>query len=127
MIDIKSGILKIGEDLVFSPKFTYRDFMKTPYFNGQDSKRVIYLEDRKTIDDKSYLISFFFRNEQLYMVSLINCDEDISPRDELMRKKLHDNILQKYGIENGKEYVWGRVESNYDARSNESSIDIFYY
>lgn len=127
MIDIKSGVLKIGKDLILSPKFTYKDFMKTPYFKGQDGVSMIYLEDKESIDDKLYIISLFFQKQKLYMVSLINCDDDIVAKEELKRKKIHDEILRKYGIESGKEYVWGRIESNYDVRSNVSSIDIFYY
>lgn len=126
MIDERTGVLKIGENLIFSPQFTYKDFMKTPYYNGQDGVRMIYLKDKQIIDEKSYIVSFFFRDEKIYMVSLINCDEDIAEKDEQGRKKVHDNILQNSCIENGKEYTWGKVESNYDARSNISSIDILY-
>lgn len=87
MIDIKSGVLKIGKDLIFSPKFTYKDFMKTPYFKGQDGVSMIYLEDKESIDDKLYIISLFFQKQKLYMVSLINCDDDIVAKEELKRKK----------------------------------------
>lgn len=70
-------------------------------------------------------VSFFFREGKIYMVSLINCDENISEDREKERKEIHDRILIQEGIESGKEYNWGKIESKYDVRSNVSSIDIF--
>ncbi|WP_236354814.1 hypothetical protein [Konateibacter massiliensis] len=77
MIDIKTGIFKIDDDLIFSPNFSYDDFKKTPYFKGQDSIRMIYLDNKQRIDGKTYIVSFFFREEKIYMISLINCDDSI--------------------------------------------------
>lgn len=45
---------------------------------------------------------------------------------EPQRKLIHDKILVKYGIENGKGYPWGKVVSDYDARGNVSAITIYY-
>jgi hypothetical protein len=40
---------------------------------------------------------------------------------------MHDEILLKEGIESGKRYPWGKVELEYDVRSNVSSIDVYYF
>ena len=43
------------------------------------------------------------------------------------RKILHDDILNELGINQQMEYSWGKISSDYDARSNVSSIDIMYF
>ena len=47
--------------------------------------------------------------------------------DEDKRKILHDDILNELGINQQMEYSWGKISSDYDARSNVSSIDIMYF
>lgn len=126
MINIHTGILKINSDLIFSPYYNFEDFKRTSYFKGQDGVRIIYLDEKQTINGRTYLVSFFFREGKIYVVSLVNCDQSISENEEKTRKERHDEILFQEGIESGKEYNWGKIESNYDARSNVSSIDIFY-
>ena len=61
------------------------------------------------------------------MVSLICCDKEFSEKDEDKRKILHDDILNELGIDHQMEYSWGKISSDYDARSNVSSIDIMYF
>ena len=61
------------------------------------------------------------------MVSLVCCDKEFSEKDEYKRKKLHDDILRELGINQKKEYTWGEISSDYDVRSNVSSIDIMYF
>lgn len=126
MIDLKKGIIKINDNLVFSPNFSYDDFKKTPYYNGQNNVRMIYLNEYQIIEGRKYMVSFFFKKDKIYMVSLVNCDEIISEDNEKRRKKKHDNILSLEKIENGKEYCWGKIQSEFDARSNVSSINIYY-
>ncbi len=126
MIDLKKGIIKINDNLIFSPNFSYEDFKKTPYFNGQNNVRMIYLNEYQIIEGRKYMVSLFFKKDKIYMVSLVNCDEIISEDNEKRRKKKHDNILSLEKIENGKEYSWGKIQSEFDARSNVSSINIYY-
>ena len=61
------------------------------------------------------------------MVSLICCDEEFSEKDEYKRKVLHDDVLNELGIVQKMEYSWGTVSSDYDPRSNLSSINIMYF
>ena len=38
-----------------------------------------------------------------------------------------EDILNELGINQQMEYSWGKISSDYDARSNVSSIDIMYF
>lgn len=126
MIDIKNGNIKVNDDLIFFPGFSFNDFKRTPYYKGQDGVRMIYLDEPQKIGKYKFLVGFFFKNGIIYMLSLINCDKNFEVNNEKNRKDIHDLILEENGIQNGKEYKWGRVISEYDARSNISSINIFY-
>ena len=59
-------------------------------------------------------------------MSLICCEQEYSEKNEKERKLLHDEILHKLGIDSNSRYVWGKILSEYDARSNLSSINIIY-
>ena len=126
MIDIKNGEFKVNDSLIFFPGFTFNDFKRTPYFKGQDGVRIIYLDEPQKIGKYKFLVGFFFKDRVIYMVTLINCDKDFQENEEKNRKGIHDSILQENGIEDGKEYKWRKVVSGYDARSNISSINIYY-
>ena len=41
-------------------------------------------------------------------------------------KKIHDKILTEMGLLQGEKYQWGKIVSEYDVRSNISSINIYY-
>lgn len=56
-----------------------------------------------------------------------SCDKEYSERDESKRKVLHDNILKELGIIEHNKYDWGAISSDYDARSNISSINVTYF
>ena len=85
------------------------------------------LDEQQIIDNRKYIVSLFFRNGKIYMMSLICCDKEFSEKDEDKRKILHDDILNELGINQQMEYSWGKISSDYDARSNVSSIDIMYF
>ena len=126
-MDINNGIIKIDIELVVKPDFTFEQFKETKFYNNQDGIRIIYLDGRQIIENRKYIVSLFFRNGKIYMVSLICCEQEYSENDECKRKDLHDIVLQEFGIvENGK-FEWGEIKSVYDARSNISSINIIYY
>ncbi len=126
MINKKTGELRVNEDLIFSPHFTFEDFKKTPFYDDQDGVRLIQLDKKQVIDGKKYYVSFFFMDNLIYAVSLIYDEVSISEENEMDRKKLHDEILASYNIESGKEYSWGEIKSKYDAKSNISKILILY-
>lgn len=107
--------------------FSFEQFKHTKFYNNQDELRIIYLDAQQIIDNRKYIVSLFFRNGKIYMVSLICCDKEFSEKEEKKRKILHDEILNKLGINQQIEYSWGKISSTYDARSNISSIDIMYF
>lgn len=126
MINIENGAINIGHDTIVDKYYTFDMFKKSYYFNNQDGVRIIDLEEIQLIDEKKYVVSLFFRDGLIYMISLINCDKQISQEDEYLRKDIHDNILNEIGIKSGYIYSWGKVVSEYDKRSGISSIDIYY-
>ena len=92
----KDGIISLNNNVIISPGYRFEDFKKTLYYNGQDGIRIIYLDSRVIIDKHEYIISLFFRNSVLYMLSLICCDIDFSIEQERERKcmmKYYKNII----------------------------------
>ena len=127
MLDISNGFFKISDKLIIFPGFSFEQFKNTRFYKNQDGLRIFYLDEQQIIDNRKYIVSLFFRNGKIYMVSLICCDKEFSEKDEHKRKILHDNILNELGINQQMEYSWGKISSDYDARSNVSSIDIMYF
>ena len=126
MINIERGSLLIGHGLLIDKDYTFERFKESHFYEGQDGIRMIDLKEEQIIDGKKYVISLFFKEGVLYMVSMINCDYDIHMEQEVLRKKIHDSILEDMGVQSGHVYNWGKIVSEYDARSNISSINIYY-
>ncbi|AAT02866.1 hypothetical protein ACEXFN_003008 [Listeria monocytogenes] len=126
MLNTVNGELKINDELIVHPEYQFDEFKNTEYYDGQDGIKIIYLEKIQKIDTYHYFVNLFFKEKQLYSVSLINCDQNISESNEIDRKTIHDKILSENGIQNNVSYNWGKIISEYDPRSNISSIDIFY-
>lgn len=127
MINKLTGEIRINEKLIFFPGFSFEDFKKTPFYNNnQDGIRAIYLDDKQMISGKEFYVSFFFKDGIIYAIILIYAEISITEEHEMERKKFHDEILATNDIINGKEYNWGKVISEYDAKSNSSEIVIVY-
>jgi len=92
-MDISKGIVEIDNELVVKPNFTFEQFKETKYYTNQDGIRIIYLDGPQIIKNRKYIVSLFFRDGKIYMLSLICCDEEYSEKDESKRKDLHDVIL----------------------------------
>ncbi len=127
MLDTSNGFFEISDELTIFPGFSFEQFKHTRCYKNQDGVRIIYLDEQQMIDNRKYIVGLFFRNEKIYMVSLICCDKEFSEKDEDKRKILHDDILNELSINQQMEYSWGKISSDYDARSNVSSIDIMYF
>lgn len=125
MGDWLRGEVELCNDLKIRPGFTFEDFKKTKEYQGQDGIRVIELADAVTIDNHKYYVSFFFREGNIYALSLFCCDQEFGFEDEIKRKELHDRILAEYNITE-ENYPWGKIVSNYDRRGNVSSIGFYY-
>ena len=127
MLNISNGFFEISDGLQIFSGFSFEQFKNTRFYKNQDGLRIFYLDEQQIIDNRKYIVSLFFRNGKIYIVSLICCDKEFSEKDEHKRKILHDNILNELGINQQMEYSWGKILSDYDARSNVSSIDIIYF
>ena len=127
MLDTDNGFFKISDELTIFHGFSFEQFKNTRFYKNQDGVRSFYLDEQQIIDNRKYIVSLFFRNGKIYMVSLICCEKEFSEREEDKRKILHDDILNELGINQKMEYSWGKISSDYDARSNVSSIDIMYF
>lgn len=126
MKNITDGYIKISEDLTVFPNYSFEQFKQTIFYNNQDGIRIIYLDNQHIIKNRKYIVSLFFRNGIIYMLSLICCDEEFTEINEEKRKILHNNILKEWGLKEQNEYSWGKISSDYDNRSNISSINIIY-
>ena len=124
--DIRNGILRLSEDLILSPEYTFEDFKKTSYYKGQDGIRVITPDDRYNIEGNTFLVSLVFVDGRLDNVSLVCTDEEFSWETEPERKKLHDRILNDWGLSGENLFEWGNISSVFDAKSCVSSVVIRY-
>ena len=124
--DIRNGILRLSEDLILSPEYTFEDFKKTSYYKGQDGIRVITLDDRYNIEGNTFIVSLVFVDGRLDNVSLVCTDEEFSWETEPERKKLHDRILNDWGLSEDNSFGWGSISSIFDTKSCVSSIVIRY-
>ena len=126
MIDTDTGLIKINYDLQIHPKFIFEEFKKSSHYKGEDVVRVINLAEKQEIDGRKYFVSLFFKDFRIHVVSLVNCDQKLSHAEEQARKLIHDKILLANNIEAGKEYMWGKITSDFDQRDTISSINIYY-
>ena len=110
MIDVTNGEVSTREGLVIGPNYSFDKFKTTKFYNGQDGVRIIYLDEHQTIYGRQFIMS----------------DEKFSESNERDRKKIHDKILTEMGLLQGEKYQWGKIVSEYDVRSNISSINIYY-
>lgn len=122
----KEGIVAVSNNMIIHPGYTFEEFKNTIFYLKQDGVRIIYLDEKQIIDGKQYIVGLFFRRQKIYMLSLICCDGEYDEKSEINRKKLHDDILNKYEIMEQDDFKWGKIRSEYDARSNISSINFYY-
>ena len=122
----KDGIVAIKEGLIISPGYSFNDFKKTSFYNGQAGIRIIKIEGLIYIDNHKYLVDLFFLKGIIYRVSFVCCDREFTMECEEQRRELHNEILQQYGLNRENEYAWGKIISNYDAKGNISSISFYY-
>lgn len=95
-MNLKSGIIEINDE-TFSPGYTFEDFKNSSLYDGQDGVRIIRLKGIVKLLENNYIISLFFRNNVLYMLSLICTDIEFRFSEEVKRKQFHDSILEKMG------------------------------
>ena len=109
MIDNSNGYINISDELTIFPGFSFEQFKNTKFYDNQDGVRIIYLNEHQIINGRNYIVSLFFRDRKIYMVSLICCDKEFSEQDEKKRKELHDTILSELGLNYHMKYNWGEI------------------
>lgn len=124
-IDFENGTITIDE-VQFGPGYSFDDFMFTRLYDHQNEIRFFTLDGVKTIGDNHFLVGMAFQNRILLFVTLMCVDEEFTWETEEKRKELHDRILRKYGIDEEKQFWWGKVSSDFDQKSCISSI-VFAY
>ena len=55
-MNISNGIIKIDNELVVKPNFTFEQFKKTKFYNNQDGIRIIYLDGQQIIENRKYCL-----------------------------------------------------------------------
>ena len=111
-----------GEE--FYPGYTFEDFKKTHFYNNQDGIRIIKLENMVYIEEHQYIVNLMFENFNLYMIQLYCVDDITLTSEEII--KVHNKILEGYGLSEENQFEWGNIKSSYDPRSDVSSIVIIY-
>ena len=110
-MDLKSGLIEINGE-IFTPGYTFENFQKSTFFEGQDGVRIIRLNKTVQISGNNFITSLFFRNKIF--------------SEEIKRKQFHDAILAKNGLSPETFFDWGNIKSVYDPKGNVSSINIIY-
>ena len=108
----------------FYPGYTFEDFKKTHFYNNQDGIRIIKLENMVYIEEHQYIVNLMFENFNLYMIQLYCVDDITLTSEEII--KVHNKILEEYGLSEENQFEWGNIKSLYDRRSDVSSIAIIY-
>lgn len=124
-MDLKYGIIEINGE-IFTPGYTFDDFQKSSFFEGQDGVKIIRLNETVQIGENNFIANLFFHNKILYMLSMVCVDIDFNFSEEIKRKQFHDEILAKYGLSHETFFDWGNIKSVYDSKGNVSSINIMY-
>lgn len=110
-MDFEHGTIII-DNIKIGPGYSFDDFCSSPFYKGQDGIKIIYIDGIKKIENNQYIISLFFREKALYMLSLICCDKQFTPTTEEERKKLHDLILSKFSIVDEKIFIGEKLHQS---------------
>jgi hypothetical protein len=127
MINLKDGSIVIDGSYILHPLLHFDDFSKEKYYKGQNPLRLFSLGGVHEIDNWFFYVSVLFKENKLERIHLLVEDNSIKEwSDEPKRKKIHDELLQNIGINESKNFVWGRISSLYDPKSAISNIIITY-
>lgn len=139
MININNGNLTIDDGrFTITKGLTKNDFINSNKFKDVLSQQTLtfsnyYLKPQLIGKDKFMVVLFFNQNDMIYLVNISLSDDGSVPSwtnwsedEELKRKDLHDNWLEKNIGMPPYKYAWGEISSNYDPRSGSSMITIKY-
>lgn len=132
MIEFRDGVLSIRGGGTFVPKATEDEFLKSEA--GARARLTMEHGAYRTysVASEEMPAQAHFRDGRLWMITLARRMPDEggwtawSKEQELERKRLHDDLLEKALGPPPYVYTWGKVESVYDAQDGSSSIVITY-
>ena len=124
--DISKGIIKLSDNLIITPGYSFEMFKNTQYYCNQDEIRQIILDGEFVIENRHYKVSLCFRKRRIYFLGLTCVDEEFTWETEPQRKSLHDRILNEWGLFEYNEFDWGKITSAFDPKGCISSILIVY-
>lgn len=139
MIDKNTGEIKFPHwERGLSSRVTREEFLKSPLVQGakiqvKNGPHCAWKIPAVQWNEKWWTIIAWFNNQCLESVTLAACDtpdgsdcKGLSEQRALKLRVLHDAILYKTIGGPPYDFVWGKVESSYDAKSGGSYIVITY-
>ncbi len=139
IINIATGEIKIAEDLVVRPGYTFRVFQKTQYCSRKDETRIAGADDPdawqsigiagKTFDmnGNDFGVSLLFHGGVVSCVSLFCSGHELAPwPDEAVARAVYLKILEHNGLEERNSFDWGEIAYEYDRHMGAGYIEILY-
>ena len=125
-VDIRKGVIKLSDDLVIYPRYSFELFKNSKYFSGHNAIRQIILDGEFTFRNRRYKVVLCFSDGIIQLLELVCIDEEFTWETEPLRKVLHDQILTEWGLAEYNKFEWGEIYSNFDEKGGSSSI-LFNY
>ena len=142
MIDPSTGTINFPDkEIIVSGQLTREQFLSSTL--GSQSEVLVRNESycsfklpKVNFEGHSYVWSLQFKDSILQSVSITCCDSkfgtswsDWSEDKQKACKQFHDHLLVSIFGESfsSSRFSWGSVESIYDARAGESSVNVIYY
>jgi hypothetical protein len=139
MLDAETGRLAFrSPGATLGPELTRTEFLASPLAEG--ARTIVANEPHHSwqlrgeyVSGLTFLVALDFRGEELAMISLADANKAFGAGDwsqwteekELARKQSHDRWLDAQ-LGERRNFPWGKVFSEYDARSGASTIGICY-
>ena len=125
-VDIRKGVIKLSDDLVFYPGYSFDTFKNSKYYSGQGEIEEIYLDDIFIIENRQFKVQLCFYDRKICDFSLVCIDEEYTWETEHLRMYLHNRVLTEWGLSQYNEFDWGKVYSDFDEKGCTSSILFIY-
>lgn len=132
MIDAASGSIAISGVGVLAPRLREDEFLKSRMGLSATPETQNGEHHSYGVGTAQLRANAYFRDGQLWMVVLTYSVPDErgwsnwSENQELERKRIHDQLLEKDLGRPPYAYAWGKIESVYDSKDGASSIVVTY-
>lgn len=123
-----TGSIDIGE-ITLSPTLTVDQFKNSSLYNGISLERLYTIKEIKSIANKKFIVSVYFKNnflKEIHLYDAENNSKDWSKENKMDKKKRQDEWLKSLLGREAYNYSWGIIESVFDPKGGFSSIIIRY-